>query len=750
MPNANWSNPTLTSTYTNFVNEVKNRDEDLALQFDGTTSTSLPVNTIRWDSSANRWKKWNGSAWVELTGTYALTGLTVTGNIALTTSEQATITVGSPSQSGPHKVNVIGGGGAANFGYYLNGTARLFSNTSDTAITSIACNAGSAITFFNGTSEVARLDSSGRVGIGLTPVTQLDVQAGTTASSSFGLRVAAGTNTSDYCVRFNSATGAFLAGIDGSGRVGIGTSSPGANHILEIEGGQKYLAVRTNAGAGGAANPSSSDGLFFSWNRSNGGGESNIVYGTGLGTSPGLTFGSWNGTTYAERMRLTGDGRLGLGTSSPQAPLHVIGTEGVRVESTTSSDGHIRFINTSGSMSIGMSGAVGNNLLIYDRTNNQSVYNYIGGASGYHAWNVNNTERLRIDSSGLVGIGTSSPSALLHVAGDAQIQSLNGGPLAGSRNRIINGDMRISQRGTSFAALAAGGAITLDRWGWASSGAMVCTITQATDVPNNTFQSSYKVDVTTADTSIAASDYAHIMQRIEGYNVRDLIGTTFTLSFWAKSSKTGTHCVSFRNVGTGSPAAADRSFIKEYTIAAANTWEYKTVTVAGGLITAGTWDWTNGAGLDVVFTLATGTTHQTTADTWQTGNFMGTANQVNVMDNTANDFFLTGVQLEAGSVATPFERRSYGQELALCQRYFETGFGRIAGYGVAGTAMVNSVYWKQSKRAIPTLTYAQMLNVNTQSADIRNATHDSAEWFASLGATTGFIWVGTWTASAEL
>lgn len=80
MPNANWSNPTLTSTYTNFVSEVKNRDEDLALQFDGTTSTNIPTNTIRWDSGANRWKKWNGSTWVELTSTYALTGLSTTGN----------------------------------------------------------------------------------------------------------------------------------------------------------------------------------------------------------------------------------------------------------------------------------------------------------------------------------------------------------------------------------------------------------------------------------------------------------------------------------------------------------------------------------------------------------------------------------------------------------------------------------------------------------------------------------------------
>jgi hypothetical protein len=240
--------------------------------------------------------------------------------------------------------------------------------------------------------------------------------------------------------------------------------------------------------------------------------------------------------------------------------------------------------------------------------------------------------------------------------------SLNGGPLAGFRNRIINGNFDIAQRGTSFAAIA-NAAYSLDRWTWGQAGAMVCTVTQSTDVPNNTFQSSYKVDVTTVDSSIAAGDYAFISQKIEGYNVRDLIGTTFTVSFWVKSPKTGVHCVSFSNSGQ------NRSYIKEYTIAVVNTWEYKTVTVTGGLITAGTWNWTNGEGLEVGFSLATGSTYQTTSDAWQTGDFLGTANQVNVMDNTANDFYITGVQLEPGPVATPFERRIYGQELAMCQRY---------------------------------------------------------------------------------
>lgn len=242
--------------------------------------------------------------------------------------------------------------------------------------------------------------------------------------------------------------------------------------------------------------------------------------------------------------------------------------------------------------------------------------------------------------------------------------SYDSGSLSGFRNRIINGAMEISQRGTSFAAVA-NVTYTLDRFLWGQSGTGVVTITQSTDVPNDTFQNSLKVDVTTADTSIAAGDFALINQKVEGYNVRDLIGQTFTLSFWVKSPKTGTHCVAFRN------SVVDRSYITEYTVSTANTWEYKSVTVTGGLITAGTWNWTNGLGLDIVFTLLTGTTFQTTAGAWQVGNFIGTSNQVNCMDNVANDFFLTGVQLELGPVATPFERRPYGAELALCQRYYQ-------------------------------------------------------------------------------
>ena len=247
--------------------------------------------------------------------------------------------------------------------------------------------------------------------------------------------------------------------------------------------------------------------------------------------------------------------------------------------------------------------------------------------------------------------------------------SQNGGQLAGLRNRIMNGKMDIAQRGTSFAAIASA-AYSLDRWIDFYVTTAVATISQQADFPsNNEFQSSLRVAITTADTSIAAGDFFTVNQVIEGYNVRDLIGRTFTLSFWVRSSKTGTHCVTFQNDGI------NRSFIAEYTISAANTWEQKSITVTGGLITAGTWNWTNGRGLLVGWVLASGSTYQTTANAWQTGNFLATSAQVNCLDTIGNIFAITGVQLEAGSVATTFEQRPYGMELALCQRYFYASGG---------------------------------------------------------------------------
>lgn len=279
------------------------------------------------------------------------------------------------------------------------------------------------------------------------------------------------------------------------------------------------------------------------------------------------------------------------------------------------------------------------------------------------------------------------------------------GQLGGLRNKIINGKMDIAQRGPSLAA-APNNSFVLDRWAFASLSSAVCTISQQADAPaNSEFQNSLRVAVTTADSSVAAGDVSAIQQSIEGLNARDLVGKTFTISFWVRSSKVGTHCVSLVNSG------ADRSYVVEYTVSAANTWEYKTITVAGGLITAGGWNWGTMIGVTVRWGLIAGSTFQATAGVWQTGNLVATANQVNCMDAVGNIFAITGVQLEAGPVATPFEHRPIGFELFLCQRYYELvplsiAIPTMSAGAPSGNLLAASTF-AAAKRAMPTIARVQ-------------------------------------------
>jgi len=236
---------------------------------------------------------------------------------------------------------------------------------------------------------------------------------------------------------------------------------------------------------------------------------------------------------------------------------------------------------------------------------------------------------------------------------------------AANKNVIINGNFDIWQRGTTFTSISSG--YSADRFTWAQSGSGIVDILQSTSVPDNTSDFSLQIDVTTADSSIAAGDVYNLRYRIEGYDaMRFAFGTSdakqLTLSFYVKSTKTGIHCVAFRN------SASDRSYIVEYTVNVADTWEFKTITLTADI--TGTWVTDSGIGLRISWALAVGTDRHGIADTWQAGNFFSTSNQVNVMDSTANNFHLSRVQVELGSTATSFERRSFAQELSMAQRYY--------------------------------------------------------------------------------
>ena len=293
---------------------------------------------------------------------------------------------------------------------------------------------------------------------------------------------------------------------------------------------------------------------------------------------------------------------------------------------------------------------------------------------------------------------------------------------------LINGSMDISQRGTSFTS----NGYTLDRWTMDESSDAAVTVTQDTDVPSGSgFAKSLKVDVTTADASIAAAQYCGFTQYFEGQNLQLLkYGTSsaenLTLSFWVKAVKTGTYCIRFvKEAGSGTRYETPI----EYTISSGSTWEKKVINLsptAGStsLITgaAAAIVNTNAAGYRIMFTLAAGTDYHGTNNTWVAGsNKMGTSSQVNGLDSTSNNFWVTGVQLEIGEYSStnipPFQHESYGDNLHRCARYYwYTGGGAAyqfhgTGVEVSSTAAYINVPLINSLRTAPTFTLESSLVV---------------------------------------
>ena len=241
--------------------------------------------------------------------------------------------------------------------------------------------------------------------------------------------------------------------------------------------------------------------------------------------------------------------------------------------------------------------------------------------------------------------------------------------LTGFRNRIINGDMRIDQRNAGASHTPIGNTCSIDRWNFQLSqasklNAQRFSITSGRDqVDNNT----HALNATsTSAYSVTSSDYFLLGQFIEGFNSADLgWGTssakTITISFWVTSSLTGTFGGSLQNAGI------NRSYPFSYTISSANTWEKKTITIAGD--TSGTWVTDNGLGIRLYFGLGAGSTVSGTAGSWASANYLSATGAVSVVGTNGAVFYITGVQLEAGSTATDFERRPIGVEMMLCQRY---------------------------------------------------------------------------------
>jgi hypothetical protein len=243
----------------------------------------------------------------------------------------------------------------------------------------------------------------------------------------------------------------------------------------------------------------------------------------------------------------------------------------------------------------------------------------------------------------------------------------------GMKNIIINGDMSIAQRSTSVASITSTGYNTIDRFQTVASSLGTWTQSQSTDVPSGQgFATSLKMDCTTADASPSASDELRIRQNVEGQNLQYLKKGTAnaestTLSFWVKSNKTGTYIAELMDNDN-----SNKHIGKSYTISSADTWEKKTLTFAGD--TSGAFGNDNGDSLSINFWLGAGTdfTSGTLQTSWgslvQANRAVG---QVNLADDTANEWYITGVQLEAGTTASDFEFLPYDVNLRRCQRYYQ-------------------------------------------------------------------------------
>jgi hypothetical protein len=325
------------------------------------------------------------------------------------------------------------------------------------------------------------------------------------------------------------------------------------------------------------------------------------------------------------------------------------------------------------------------------------------------------------------------------------------------RNRIINGGMVIDQRNAGASVTPGNAVYTLDRWKTFVSQSSKFTIQQnAGSVTPPAGFTNYLGVTSTAATSVGAADFFFIDQRIEGFNVADLgFGTanakTITISFWVRSSLTGTFTGGLVN------SANSRGYGFTYTISSANTWEQKTVTIAGD--TSGTWLTTNGVGLTLVFGFGCGSDFTTpTNGSWQGGNyFAGGSGGTSVVATNGATFYITGVQLEVGSVATPFERRPYGAELALCQRYFERSDSVNTSLFWSGNTNSSGVYYfpvkyAVTKRASPTTTITNIINSgfpNTITVGEESTVGFRAD-ATSNGTAAGNYFRANWASSSEL
>jgi hypothetical protein len=315
--------------------------------------------------------------------------------------------------------------------------------------------------------------------------------------------------------------------------------------------------------------------------------------------------------------------------------------------------------------------------------------------------------------------------------------------------------MVIDQRNNGASVTPTSGQYTLDRWQAQLSSASKFSIQRSAIAPAG-FSNSLLVTSLGAY-SVTSGDFFVIQHNIEGFNFADFgwgsaNAQPATLSFWVRSSLTGTFTGSFRN------SAGNRAYPYSYTITSANTWQFVSITVTGD--TTGTWvGATNGTGVQIFFDFGSGSNNQGTPGAWVNGSFNAATGQTNLLGTNGATFYITGVQLERGSNATSFEFRDYGRELAMCQRYYQ-GNKTDGTAGTAGSLIVrgsasttgNFFYWVPfavQMRAAPTMNIGTPSYTNSNTAQLLNSTTSGVEVFLAVTSGGGFAFI-PWRAEIEL
>ena len=314
--------------------------------------------------------------------------------------------------------------------------------------------------------------------------------------------------------------------------------------------------------------------------------------------------------------------------------------------------------------------------------------------------------------------------------------NINGTQIGGRRNIVTNGAMQVAQRGTSFATV--NNEYTLDRYRIQGSHDGAVTVTQSTTSPDG-FSKSFKIDVTTADTSIASGQYSQLTYKVEAQDLQNLAyGTsaakTISVSFYVRSNVTGTYTFAIQQSDN-----SNKQVSQTYTIDSADTWERKTFTFAGD--TSGVINDDNGKGFDIYWNFAIGSQYTTgTSRAAWTANAdadFAAGHTANLLSSTSNEFYLTGVQLEVGSQATDFEHRSVGEELALCQRYYyifadardDGSTGQLATGFAYHNGQAEATIHYPVMRSAPSLVQATGTNYYGAYNGGGNATWNSFSWY---------------------